>query len=542
MPAAKLSESTRAAIAAEVRAAEADRRVPAAVARLARLYDVSPATVYRAAGLGKTRRPRQPAHPEWRRWVRIVVGFAHESPKPMPLDIALRAAVAAGDVPPEAADLPLKTLERIRRECGLRPRPQRTHRLAADYPMQVVLVDASTSEHLLVDGDDAGDGDATRLRLHRKPIPADGYKNKPLPADRRRVLVFGLWDRCTGVVRSRYCIGRGETAIHAVEFLCWALARSADRRVVLHGVPDEIWIDQGPAAKSAPARDLIERLTGQPPVLGEPYQKTRMGGVERPHRTRWERFERALFLLLRKGDTITLGELNARLQEFEVRENARASRTPVDGRPVSRSIAWVALTDRRPADNPLRELPADAAGTLAAEAPRTIDQSGIIRWDGKLYECGWHSRKVIVRRAVDGSGDLVVVDPRTGERCAAALFRPRPHGEVRSAQATALDRALAEHAARERPGGIDVYAPRPDAVVVPRPARTAPPAPLENPLDPGRRCADIGEAMRLFVSHYPHPLSDAQHARVAALLEECDLDRQAVIDTAKSLLRARRPA
>ena len=545
MPRSALSESARAAIAAEMRAAEREQRVPAAVLKLRSIYQVSEATIRRIGGRIGPSRSREPARPEWRGWVRIAVGFCHESTKPMPLDLGIAAAVQDGAVPPEAASIPLPTARRIRRELGLVARPKRTHRLSADHPMQVVLVDASTSEHLLVAGEAAGEGDATRLRLHRKPIPASGYKNKPLPHDRRRVLVFGLWDRCTGAVRSRYYTGVGETAIHTVAFLCWALEKSENPRVVLHGVPDEIWTDQGPAAKSEPARDLIERLTGQPPVLGAPYDKTRTGGVERPHRTRWERFERVLFLLLRRqGDTITLGELNARLEEYEVRENAaRLSRTPVDGRPVSRTQAWVALTNRRPADNRLRELPADPAATLARRATRTIDQNGILHWEGRLYECDdWCSRKVVAHRAVDGSGDLVLTDPDTGEKRAARLFRPRRHGEVRAAKATPLDRALAEHAAQERAGAIDIYAPRPDDPVVPMPARTEPAAPLENPLDPGRKCADLGEAMRLFVAHYPHALSAEQHARVAALVDGCGLDRQAVIDAAKTLLRARRSA
>lgn len=517
----------------------------AAAARLAKTYDRSVATIYRIADVRGAARRRPKTRPEYRGWVRTAVAIAHEAPKPLPLDIAIEAGVKSGELPPEAGDMPRKTAERVRRELGLVGRPKRTRRLSADWPMQVVLIDGSTSEHLVVvdDGDGSGAGDETRLRLHRKPIPASGYKNKPLPASRLRVQVYGLWDRCTGVVRSRYCVARGETAQDVLDFLAWALTRSPDPRVVLHGVPDEVWIDQGPAARSAPARDLVRRLTGADPVLGEPYAKERMGGVERPHRTRWARFERALFLQLRRrGDTMTLGELNARLLEYEVRENSRASRTPVDGRPTPRTQAWVALTNRRPADNRLREMPADALATVAREATRTIDQSGIVRWDGRLYECeDWHSRKVVVRGALDGSGDIVVADPDTGETRTAALFRPRPHGEIRAAKATALDKLLAERREREHPA-VDVYAPQPAAPVVPMPARTEPAAPLENPLAAADRCRDIEEAMRLFASRCPHPLSAGQRGRLRAHFEEAGLDRRKVIEAANAVLRARKSA
>ena len=67
------------------------------------------------------------------------------------------------------------------------------------------------------------------------------------------------------------------------------------RSTRFHGVPDDLWSDQGPLFKSSAARDLLNRL-GIRLVTGEPYAKERMGGVERAHRHRWARFEGALFL------------------------------------------------------------------------------------------------------------------------------------------------------------------------------------------------------------------------------------------------------
>ena len=536
-----LSEAARTAIVEKLDQVPLGERV-VAVRELAETFDVHPATVYRSAGLGGTARPRE-SNPDHRKWVRIAVAWEQRTPGSS-LDLAIEAAVAAGALPAAAGALPLKTAERVRRELGLLPAPKRTHRLHADYPMQAILFDASTSKHLVVDKN-AGFGDATRLKLHRKPTPAAGYKNKPLPADRRRLVSYAIWDMCTGIVRARYTVSRGENAVDSIRFLCWALARSDDRRAVLHGVPDDLWVDQGSLIKSAITRDLIERLDINP-VVGLPYVKERMGGVEGSHKTRFKRFESTLFW--RASDTITLGELNARLAEFEIRENERLSRTRVDGRLCTRTQAWVALTNRRPADNPLHDLPDRAAETLAREDRRKIDNNGIIRFHGVEYEStDWHARWVVVHQRLDGSGDVTISDARNPkEKRVARRYAPRAYGEIRSAAATTLDKlrtADAERIETEGRESADIYAPSAASkTVVPMPATTAPARPLENPLAGGDRCRDLDEAMRLFVSLYPHALTPAQHTRVKARIETAGLHRQAVIELANGLLLARKSA
>ncbi len=538
-----LAAATRAAIAEALNAAAYGQRT-ATARRLAALYGISRATVYRLAKLGGAKRPRPARKPEYREWTRLAVALAHRAPKPMPLDVAIRGGVAAGHLPPEAAAMPMQSAYRIARELGLTPTRRRRHRLHADYPMQAIQIDGSSSEHLLVDaalgdgplGDapfgDAPLGDDYRLRLHRRPY-ASGYKNKPLKADRQRVLLYSLWDMCTGYVLSRYTVAQGENALDAMDFLCWALAgaRAEDARVVLHGVPDDLWSDQGPLWKSAAARDLLERLDVHL-VTSEPYAKERMGGVERGHRTRWARFERALFL--RDEATIRLSELNARLREYELEWNAaRPSRTAVAGRSLSRTAAWVALTNTRAADRALRKLPANPMETMARAARRKIDVNGIVRWGGVEYECAdWHERWVIARRAMDGSGDLSLEDEATGERRPARRYRRRAYGEIRGAPATPLDKLLG---AATETAGADVYAPSAAPPnVVPLPARSATAAPLDNPLA-GQRCRSLNEAMRLFTTYYPHPMSAASRARVIEQIETSGLDRQAVITLAQEI-------
>ena len=521
----KLSAAAIESIRAELEAVGHGEKA-AVVRRLSAAYGVSAATIYRAAGVGGTRRTRAKHRPEYRDWTRIAVRVAHLSPKPLPLDLAIEGGVARGVLPAEAMAMPLPSARRIMRELGLVLTTRRTHRLHADYPMQALLVDASTSEHLVAD---RLQGDEWILKLHRRPWPASGYKNKPLKPHRMRVVVYSFWEMCTGLVVSRYTVERGESAFGAMESLCWALGEEKDPRLVMHGVPDDLWSDQGPFVKSDATRDLIERLDINL-VVGEPYQKERMGGVERSHRTRWARFERALFL--RSSETITLSQLNARLVEFLVRENdQRLSRTPVAGRNVSRSAAWTALVRAR--EVPLRALPANPIETMAREKRAKIDANGLIRWDGVEYEAGggWHDRWVIARRAMDGSGDLAIVDEATEAKQVARRYVPRPYGEIRSAPKTPLEKLLEEPAPA---GTADLYAPKDASDLVRFPARTAPAAPLENPLDTDR-LGSVEEAMRVFGEFYPWPLSAANRAMVIQRIEASRLSRRAVTELAQSL-------
>ena len=505
----------------------------AAAERLAALYGVSVATVYRHAGRGGSRRRREPARPEYREWVRIAVRLAHRSPKPMPLDVAIRGGIGMGLLPAEAAGMPLATAQRVRRELGLVATNRRTHRLSADHPMQAVLVDGSSSEHLVVERA-LPDGDHL-LKLHRRPYSASGYKNKPLGPDRLRVLVYGVWDMCTGLTLSRYCVARGETAVDQMEFLCWAFGDDKDPRLVMRGLPDDLWSDQGAWCKSAAVRDLCGRLgIFIPPTVA--YAKERMGGVERPHRTRWARFESGLFL--RREPTLTLSELNARSAEFEIEENGRRNaRIPLNGRFHSRSATWTALVNARPKSNPLRRMPPNAIETMAREARRRVDRNGIVKWGGAEYEVrDWHDRWVLARRPLDG-GDgpdrIVVEDEATGERREAARWEPRPYGEVRGVPATELDRVL--DGGGDVPGA-DVWAPGGgDGAVVPMPARTAPPGPLEDPLDPGDAFPSQDEAMAHFLSRIPYPISEANRRAAGEAIAAAGLSRRAVEELAAGL-------
>lgn len=527
----RLSDQAKAAIAQALREADHGGRKLAAE-RLADTYGISVSTVYRAAKLNGTKRPRAPTRPEYREWVAIAVRYAHQAPKPVPIDLAISGAVEAGSLPPEALDMPIQTVYRIRLEERLLERSKRTHRLFAEYPMQAVQVDGSSSQHLVA-ARPADDGDWV-LKLHRRPDPAGGYKNKPLGEHRMRVYLYALWDMCTGYTLSRYVVAKGENALDACDFLCWAMSNRERPEDPLHGVPDNLWSDQGPLFKSGPARDLLERLDINFDT-SKPYQKTRMGGVERTHRTRWERFERALFL--RDSDEILLSEANERLAAYDARENGRRdSRTPVGDRTkICRTDAWIALTNARPADNRLRRLPDNPMQTLARESRRRIDVNGIVRWDGRQYECVWHDRWVIARRPMDADAPdrLILECERTGDRTEAEPLRRRYYGDIRSGASSDLDRLLDDDTALP---GADIYARGESASRVSRiPVRADLPDDLDNPLDAGRY-RTLEEALQAFHGIYPWPLSPSNRAAVIARIEDAGLDRAAVAQLGADLL------
>lgn len=506
----------------------------AMVRKLAAAFGVSTSTIYRAAQRGGKKRARAPRRPEYREWARTAALIARASPeRPLPLALALDAAIKSGALPPEAAAMPIGTAYRIIRELGFTPRARRARRLFADYPMQAVQVDGSGSECLMVERA-LPDGDFL-LKLNTTPLPSGGYKNKPLGPERLRVWCYGLWDMATGYTLSRYAVAAGESSLDAMAFLCWALgAEHGDPRVPFHGVPDNLWTDQGPLFKSSASRELLERL-GINLEAGTPYNKNRMGGVERSHRARWSRFESSLFVAGK--ETWTLAALNARLLEFHIKENdLRFSRTRVGDRNASRADAWTALTNARPADNRLRKLPADPIATMAREARRWADANGVIRWGGVEYELPGDlcNQWVTARRpavAGDSGAGPVVVETDSGARVMAAPLQARPYGQTPPAATPPLERALADGP----PVAVaDCYGPgaaRRAAGATPLTTRSGPAAPLENPLDASNH-ASPEEAMQAFLALYGRPLSAARLAQARAILARRDFSKQAVRDLA----------
>lgn len=512
------------------------------VARAAVQLGISAATLYRkfgGAGHRGPKRNRAPDRPEYREWADILATMMAKAPKgAIPLDLCLDVATTPDPVtgeqplPTEAAKVPIGTYRRILRESGFRKTKQRTRKLHSDRPNQAWQFDATTSEYLIV-GPRTADGDYTLKLYHRPDRAGKGYKNKPLGPDRLRLVYYGVWDMCTGNRYVRAVASLGESGLDAMEFLCGAFAKREDPRDPMHGLPDDLWADQGPLVKYAATRDLLDRL-GVDVVTGKPYQHTRQGGIESGWRTLWRRFELSLFLLSRPGEpyTTTVTALNARLAEYLASDvNAKESRNEHG---ISRRDAWVRGINQAGGARLCPERPLE---TLATEVHRTLDSSGCFSWDNITYEVErWHSTRVIARRAVDGSARVIIEDPTTGERCQATPHKPIPYNEFRGKEA-ALPIEKAAQAGATIKSSIDPFAPleKPTGNVFTLPPRTQPAADLPDPLATDAH-ASIEAAMGAFHQLYPYPLSLDHRQLIEARLQDANLSKDAVRELAMSLI------
>ncbi len=505
----------------------------AVVERAAKAYGCSSSALYRKlnkAGHNGPKRNRRPVRPELRVWTQTLIELAHKSPKgTIPMDLCLRAAVAEGMLPPEAKDVSLSTYNRIAREEGYRQTKRRTRRLHADYPMQAVQFDASTSEHITV-VKALGDSDYL-LRLWRNPFPASGYKNKPLGPDRLRLVTYGLWDMHSGFRHARYTAALGENGLDAMEYLTAAFLGDDDPRQPFHGLPEDLWSDQGPLVKHAATRDLLGRL-GVNPVVGKPYNKERMGGIEGNWGHMWRRFEASLFLLQRGRERVefSLTRLNAMLCEYLIEMNGKTSR---NGSGLSRKDAWVQGVNRM---GGVRECPPDPLETLATEVRRTLDQSGIFSWNTVEYIVSkLHSCRIIARRALDGSGRVIVEHPGTHERYEAKPWgRPR-YGEHKGSPKLPAERAKEQGA--DRAINEALYAPQPQtngSNVTAFPPRTKEAADLPDPLD-ASKYHSLTEAWAKFREIYPWPIDEGNRALIEGQLTAAGLRKDAVRDLAMAL-------
>lgn len=482
-------------VRAEWRAAPHGAR-GAIIERWAEVLGVAPATLYRKlSGSGERgpSRQRPAAHPEYRAWAEVLVGIMARCPDgAVPLDLCLEAALA-GDpetgemlLPPEAGRVPLATYQRIiRHEIGARETHRRNRRMHADRPNQAWQIDATTSRYLIVDRE-LDDGDVL-LRLHRSPTPAAGYKNKPLPAHRLRLLYYGIWDMRTGYQRIVPRVARGESGLDAMQALCDAMVKREDPRDPLHGVPEDLWSDQGVLTKHAATADLLSRL-GINVVTGDAYKKERQGGVEQLWRRLWQRFERSLFVVATASGkwTITLSALTARLGEYLARMNDGESRRD---KGLSRRDAWIRGINQIGGAKLCPDRPME---TIAREVRRWVDGSGVIRWDNVEYEVpDLHRCWVIARRALDGSNRVIVEDERTGKRYDCTLWAPLPYGEHLRSPQIPIEQAR-KAAAASTYTLADPYAPKPEggeAAVAPNVvtgrfgARSQPAEALADPLE-----------------------------------------------------------
>jgi len=504
--------------------------------RLAERLRVSRATLYRAfkaAGHEGPKHPRAAKYPERAAWAETLYTLsAKASVGTIALDQCLDAAVRDGLLPPEAALVRCSAYAKLIAQRGFRQTERRGRRLSAEYPLQAVQFDASTSKFFRVLRQ-INDGADRLLQIWHRPDPASGYKNKPLGEDRERLIHYGQWDMCTGLRHIDVRAALGESGTDAMDYLVTSWVGSADPRDPWRGKPEDLWTDQGPLVKYPPTADLLQRLEVNV-IKGKPYDHNRQKGIESGWRTVWARFEGQFFLRCQGKEkwTISLSDYAAELREYLVELNAKPARCDAT---LSRRDAWVRLLNQRGGPRPC---PADALETLATEAYRTLDACGVFSWDKVEYEVPkYHSRRVVARRALDGTDRVIVEIPETGERLEAAPHKPIPYGEWKGSQAL-----LPAERAKEAGAALTCPTPRyaPAAAAAPNvvhlPPRVQPPAALPDPLAVATGYLNLSDAMEGFNQIYTGPrLTAFERSLVEQSLTDRGITRAAVRDLALQL-------
>lgn len=507
------------------------------LAHYAAIMKISPSTLYRRlnrAGLvNGPERPREPTRPEYREWVVIAKQLALKVPKgrrPVPLWMAIRQAATDGLIPKEATLVHTSTLHRVARELGLQEQPVQTRQLWTKEPMLVCLIDASTSEHFSVIKR-LDDGDYL-LRLSMKPV-SDGYKNKPLTRDRLRVVVYGLWEMYSGYQISRYTTALGENGEDAADFLLWACSDKNDDRLPFQGVMENLWSDQGPLFKNAATLDLLDRLDIDL-VVGEAYEKARMGGVECSHKARWD-WERHYYMRKQKDQhfQITLSQLNRDWLDYLAEiVNERDARFDPGTAGFSRREAWLRGVNRM---GGVVKIPPDALDTLAI-THRCKVRAGLFRFLYNDYEVDGMGAGEVYVITDTANVPKVVRNVDTGREHTFRYRGPVMVGEeFRGIADTPRDK-LAKKAG-EITGQNPIFGTVAElpANVIPIPARTLPAKPLANPLATELDYRTVDEAMAAFAAAYQMPMQPEERLMVRELLNQ-NRNKQYVADLAARLI------
>ncbi|MDD5088707.1 MAG: hypothetical protein PHI18_07915, partial [bacterium] len=329
------------------------------------------------------------------------------------------------------------------RKLGL-SKPRGYTRFQAEYSNQVHQFDVSGSAYLEV-VDDLGGGEF--LLRRRSPRSRLSKKQKE---NRWRLWMIGVVDDYSGMAAVQYEVAAGEGATW-VRYHLDKIWRGLDPRLMLRGLPEVLYCDNGPFARTAETLPYLSQDMGVGVELQthEPYRSRSTGKMERQWRTIKSGFEVAF---LAGRDALLLSELNRMVIEWSVQQQAKKHRL-LD---CARGEAWSrGLTSevRIPADDALR----NAFRTDV----RTVDGSGVFTLGGTAYRVGeeFRSSRVLVFR--NGLNEVVCEIAATGQRAIAELYDgPRAFGDYESFAETEMERTakrreIGEWGEAEHPYSLD---------------------------------------------------------------------------------------
>lgn len=214
------------------------------------------------------------------------------------------------------------------------------------------------------------------LKRVEKPLWVEEGRGAPT------LMLFSVVDDRSGVSYQEYRCVYGEDAESALRFLYNAMAQKSLEGLVLMGIPEMIYLDNGPVAKS----DVFKRVMGQLGITVRTHEadgkdgrrKTARskGKVERPFRTIKEAHETLYHFHKPENEA----EANLWLHQYIVNYNQRAHRYEDH----SRTEDW--LTNLP--STGLREMCSwDRFCSYAREPERcTVDSNARIKVDGTEYE------------------------------------------------------------------------------------------------------------------------------------------------------------
>lgn len=259
------------------------------------------------------------------------------------------------------------------------------------------------------------------------------YEGKPRDPSKKVIHRFTIIDHFSGAYYVRYYYCSGEAAEDVIDFLYRAMANKGPlaKHLPFEGIPDWLWVDQGPANKSHLVVNLIEGL-GIRYHLHAPGNAQATGGVETRHR-HWQTSFEGLLALDPAGD---LEQLNERAEMVSAMLNsdpeARHSRHGLP--PMAK---WNEITDEQLIACPSRK----EFFALARAKERTATLTGLLRLqaDNREWEVSdpnhniYRGQKVLFRISPFIEQGIRITTME-GQPLAALELRKNAHGFSENAQ------------------------------------------------------------------------------------------------------------
>jgi transposase InsO family protein len=484
----------------------------------AAVFGISYQSMYRLIQDTTKKRERKgdPVKAEYRDWTKIVFQIKKRPPEEageISTEDAIVIGIKSGELPAEAAMVPVGTYNLIARKAGYTKQEIRANRFQAERPNQAHHFDASTSKFFYI-AKSLGNGDYL-LKIHR---PAKHYKNKPIPVDKLRPWIYGLTDDHSGRFIARYVAAQGENSADSMSFLSWAWSDI--------GLPEKLLADQGMLKKALPSRDLIERLGVELPEM-MPYQKRGHGKIERPWRTAWQKFELPFFGVSDWDKfEISMTEMNQQLTNYiNDKYNQLPHRFEND---ITRLQAW----NRINLHGGIITIPENALATVLKRSKRKVDIAGILQYEGASYEVkGLHEAWVYVFEGVFDDR-LIVQEIATGKKYEVRKFAPLALDEYRAHPETAHQKLIAEDQLQVAHSAMLYATAKPaDEKIISMPIRTKEEREIADPFDV-HHYATLADAMKEFseiVGTFIHP---EEREGIEAAIVGNGLNKQFVTDLA----------